>query len=168
MGGKLGLETYRPLLERLLALLQEQMGDDLLALCLYGSAARGQAEPTSDLDLLVVYRGDRLEAFDRFMQATRALEETPEWEALERRGILADPYPIFFSDERLATDTPWLLLDVQDHGIILYDRNGILARKLEQVRQRMKELGTTKHIMPDGSWYWDLKPDWKRGEIFEL
>lgn len=28
MRGKLGLETYRPLLKRLLALLQEQMGEE--------------------------------------------------------------------------------------------------------------------------------------------
>ena len=102
------------------------------------------------------------------MRASRALEKTPEWQALDRRGILGDPYPIFFSDERLATDTPWLLLDVQDHGAILYDPHEILARKLEALRQRMQELGATKHIVPDGSWYWDLKPDWKRGEIFEL
>jgi len=55
MMGELGLETSRPLLNRLLVLLQEQMGDGLLALCLYGSAARGQAEPTSDRDVLVIH-----------------------------------------------------------------------------------------------------------------
>jgi len=59
MMGKLGLETYRPLLNRLLALLQEQMGDHLLAVALYGSIARGQGKPASDIDLLIVVRGNR-------------------------------------------------------------------------------------------------------------
>ena len=63
---------------------------------------------------------------------------------------------------------PWLLLEVQDHGLILYDPQGVLANKLDAVRQRMRELGTKKVMMDDGSWYWDIKPDWKPGEVFEL
>ncbi len=62
----------------------------------------------------------------------------------------------------------WLLLEVQDHGIIPYDPQGVLANKLEAVRQRMRELGTKKVMMDDGCWYWDIKPDWKSGEVFEL
>ena len=68
----------------------------------------------------------------------------------------------------MAAETPWLLLEVQDHGLILYDPQGVLARKLDAVRQRMRELGTKKVMMDDGSWYWDIKPDWKPGEVFEL
>jgi len=29
-------------------------------------------------------------------------------------------------------------------------------------------LGSRKVILGNGSWYWDLKPDWKPGEVIEL
>ena len=68
----------------------------------------------------------------------------------------------------LRQETPWLFLEVQDHGLLLYDSEGFLAWKLEGVRQRIQELGSRKVMMPDGSWYWDVKPDWKAREAFEL
>ena len=115
----LGYEDIRPLLDRLLALLQARLGERLLAVALYGSLARGQARPTSDMDLLIVYRDDRMAVFDQFMEMLlRDLEHTPEWMELRHKGIKPDPYPVFFNQAELA-DTPWLLLDIQDHGIIL-------------------------------------------------
>jgi hypothetical protein len=54
-----------------------------------------------------------------------------------------------------------------DHGIIIYD-NGILKRRFESLRKRLSELGSKKVVLEDGSWYWDLKPDWKPGEVIEL
>ena len=170
MRGELGLETYRPLLNRLLALLQEQMGDRLLAVALYGSIARGQGEPTSDIDLLIVVRGDRLEMEERYDPALDALKETPEYKALVQPDAWIWPAisPFIIDEDYLRRETPWLFLEIQDHGIILYDREGFLAWKLDQVRQRMRELGSEKVMMPDGTWYWDLKPDLKPGEVFEL
>lgn len=51
---------------------------------------------------------------------------------------------------------------------MLHDPDGILARELEAIRQRLRELGSRRIELPDGSWYWDLKPDWRPGEIVEL
>lgn len=166
----LGPQDYRPLLNRLLVLLQEQMGERLLSVALYGSIARGRAEPTSDIDLLIVVRGDRLEMEERYDAAREALKETPEYKALVQPEAWIWPTfsPFVIDEDYLRRETPWLFLEIQDHGIILYDREGFLAWKLEQVRQRMRELGTKKVMMPDGSWYWDVKPDWKPGEVFEL
>ncbi len=163
-----GYEDIRPLLNRLLALLQARLGERLLAVALYGSLARGQARPTSDMDLLIVHCGDRMAVFDQFMDIVlHDLERTPEWMELKGRGIRPDPYPVFFTPAELA-DTPWLLLDVQDHGIILYDPQAILQRKFESLRRRLAELGSRKVVLEDGSWYWHLKPDWKPGEVIEL
>jgi predicted nucleotidyltransferase len=54
-------ETERRVVERLLASLERELGDDLLAVWLYGSRARGEADLTqtgpdtrSDVDLMVV------------------------------------------------------------------------------------------------------------------
>jgi len=44
---------YQLLLDRLLQLMHEQMGERLLAVCLYGSLARGQGQRGSDVDLFI-------------------------------------------------------------------------------------------------------------------
>lgn len=161
-------KDYQPLLDRLLKLMHEQMGERLLAVCLYGSLARGQARRGSDVDLFIVVQGEREETGRIWVAAHQALVATSEYEALVQRGIWPDLSPFIVTQAFLAAETPWLLLEVQDHGLILYDPQGVLADKLEEVRQRMRELGTKKVMMPDGSWYWDIKPDWKPGEVFEL
>jgi hypothetical protein len=38
---------------------------------------------------------------------------------------------------------------------------------LERVRSRLQQLGAQR-IHRGNAWYWDLKPDFKPGEIFEL
>jgi predicted nucleotidyltransferase len=54
-------EIERRVLTRLVAVLREELGDDLLALWLYGSRARGEADPDethydrrSDIDLIAI------------------------------------------------------------------------------------------------------------------
>ena len=75
--------------------------------------------------------------------------------------------PIFHTAAKLRTH-PWILLDIADHGRIFLDPEGVLARELEAVRVRLRELGSRRIERPDGSWYWDLKPDWRPGEVVEL
>lgn len=59
-------EVERRLVARIVAWLQEEAGDDLLAIWLYGSRARGEADPhetdpdrRSDIDMLVVVAAER-------------------------------------------------------------------------------------------------------------
>lgn len=54
-------DTERRVVERLVARLGEELGDDLLAVWLYGSRARGEADPTethhdrrSDIDMIAI------------------------------------------------------------------------------------------------------------------
>ena len=49
--------TREELLHRIKALLQEAYGDRLQGVILYGSEARGEAEPDSDIDFLAVLEG---------------------------------------------------------------------------------------------------------------
>jgi hypothetical protein len=75
--------------------------------------------------------------------------------------------PLYHTVEKLRTH-PWILLDIAHHGVILLDPEGVLARELEAIRQRLRELGSRRVVRPDGTWYWDLKPDWRPGEVIEL
>ncbi len=53
-------ERERELLDRLVAALQAEYGDDLDAVWLYGSRARGERpHDESDIDVLVITRGER-------------------------------------------------------------------------------------------------------------
>jgi predicted nucleotidyltransferase len=86
------------------------LGDNLMSLRLFGSKARGDAAPDSDLDVLVVVAGHRLEAEDAALDIAfdvnlahdvyisprvidRAVFEHPVWritpfvQALEREGV---------------------------------------------------------------------------------
>jgi predicted nucleotidyltransferase len=87
-------EPFRSALEAAATAWIVDLGDRLLSLVLFGSVARGQAHPRSDIDLLVVVAGFPRSLADR------------------RRPLLA--------------------------------------------------------ALPDGSWYWDLKPDFRFGEVVEL
>ena len=111
-------KDYQLLLDRLLKLMREQMDERLLAVCLYGSLARGQVHRGSDVDLFIVIQGEREETGKIWVAAHQALVATPEYEALVQQGIWPDLSPFIVTQAFLAAETPWLLLEVQDHGII--------------------------------------------------
>lgn len=158
---------WRALIERLVAEYRAALGDDLLAIVCFGSVARGQAGPESDLDLYVVTRGRVSVLLDERLTRVRRVREGPEYQALVREGYRPDLAPLYHTKAELKAH-PWILLDIAHHGIILHDPDGILGRELEAIRRRLRELGSRRIERPDGSWYWDLKPDWQPGEIVEL
>lgn len=163
----LGYKECKELLRRLILLLKGELGDELLAVALFGSVARGKAGKESDVDLLVVYEGKRVRIDKMFREIVLTLREGEEYKALQAEGFLPDVFPVFMDLSKLRRH-PWLLLDIADHGIILLDKGGILKKELKKIKKRLKELGSRKVVLEDGSWYWDLKPDWKPGEVIEL
>lgn len=64
-------ESERRAIERYASLLDDELGDDLRGLWLYGSRARGTAHPESDIDLLVIAEGGR----DRYGRIAGDLSE---------------------------------------------------------------------------------------------
>ncbi len=64
-------------------------------------------------------------------------------------------------------DTPSLLIEISHHGILLFDPKGVVAAKPEALRACLRELGSKRIELPDGKWYWDLKPDMRPGEIVD-
>jgi hypothetical protein len=61
-----------------------------------------------------------------------------------------------------------LYLDIVEDGIIIVDRGGLFAAVLAAMRGRMRALGSRRVYLPDGNWYWDLKPDFRFGEVVEI
>jgi predicted nucleotidyltransferase len=159
--------AWQALAERAATEYRKALGDDLLAVACFGSVARGEPGLDSDLDLYVVTRSRVSSLIDPRLERLRYFRETPEYQTLAREGYRPDPMPIFHTAEELTTH-PWILLDIADHGMILHDPDGVLNRELEKVRRRLLELGSKRIQRHDGSWYWDLKPDWRPGDLVEL
>lgn len=167
IGSSSVLEDLQPLLDLFIDMGRQRLGSDLVAVALFGSVARGNPRPESDIDLLTVHDGDRNRVHDALVEAALELRKTPQCARVRSQGLPSEPYPLLLSRGRLA-ETPWILLDVADHGIILFDPSAVLQLKLAALRARLRELGSRKVEMPDGSWYWELKPDLRPGEMFEL
>lgn len=152
-------EAEKMLAHKFVEALRERMGKRLLAVALFGSVARGQATAESDIDLLVVVDE----------QLSRALEECLS----VRRQV--EPYPLrrissIVTTTEMLRKNFLILLDILDHGISLYDPEGVLRDLLSRLKRRLEEWGSKKVQLPDGSWYWQLKPNRKLGETisFEL
>jgi hypothetical protein len=58
--------------------------------------------------------------------------------------------PILHTATELAVH-PWILLDISDHRVILYDPEGVLLREVEAVRSRLEELPDLRHLRVNGS-----------------
>lgn len=159
--------TLRQLAEQYAALLATTLGTRLVSVVLFGSVARGDASPTSDIDLLVV-AGDLPPghfARKRLLAAADS-EFEPALEAAAREGIDTRLARIVRTPQEAARTIP-LYLDLTEDAVLLCDRDGFFANVLERVRGSLRRLGA-RRIWQGKTWYWDLKPDFKPGDVIEI
>jgi hypothetical protein len=60
-----------------------------------------------------------------------------------------------------------IYFDMVEEANIVFDRDGFFRGVLQRVKKRLEELGAKK-VRVGRMWYWDLKPDYRPGEIFEI
>ncbi len=139
------------------------LGPRLVSMVLFGSVARGDARASSDIDLLVV-------ADDQPRSLTeRARPLYKIWERVRaERGLHAVEWNLVIKTPEEATYHSPLYLDIVEDGIALVDRQGFFQAILGAMRARMRALGSRRVYLPDGTWYWDLKPDYRFGEVVEI
>ena len=70
---------------------------------------------------------------------------------------------MFKTPAELGQSSP-LLLDMTEDARILHDRN---AGVLQRLKRRLDELGA-RRIWRGNAWIWDLRPDYRPGEVFDL
>ena len=156
------------MLDDLVTVLVGRHGDNLVSVVVFGSVGRGQARAGSDVDLLVVFRDLPRDRHERFLVFHEALLELRS-----RRGLLKaggchfDWTPIMLTAGEAAYHSP-IYLDMTQDARLLLDRGGFFAEVLARLRARIEELGSRRVRLADGSWYWDLKPGMKAGEVVEL
>lgn len=147
-------------LRRYVAVLERRFGADLVSVVVFGSRARGEAGPESDIDVLIVVRGLPRKRWDRYGGLSDLAREVSE----EFAYLVT---PILLTPEEAQEVKPYYLGMLSGHAIV-FDQGGVFAAVLERLRQRLAELGSRRHIDEDGYEYWDLKPDWKPGDVVRL
>jgi uncharacterized protein len=163
-----GLTPDHPFLGELVSALETVYAEDLTSVAIFGSVARRTARDDSDLDLFIVVAGlpagrrARLATFD---PVRKLLEKSLS--ALAGLGIETELMPILRTPDEIRIRTP-LMLDMTEDAFLLRDREGALASALSGLRARLRELGSKRIWDEEGGWYWDLKPDYRRGEIVEI
>jgi hypothetical protein len=129
-------EAIAPLLVVYLEEAREEWGERLVAAVVYGSYARGQATPSSDIDLLLVVEG-----LPHDWRLIHDLEE--EW---ARRGrawgkrwqvLLASPEDVNCSVEWAAP----LMLEIYEAHWIVFDPQGFFADRMRRMKRLMEERG---------------------------
>lgn len=141
-------------------LLGARFGGNLVSVVLFGSRARGETRPESDIDILVVVRGlppRRSERYRGLPDLARAVS-APFVQAVA---------PILVTPEEAERVKPYYLGMLSGHELV-YDPEGFFAGVLARLRRRLTELGSRRHVDKDGYEYWDLKPDWKPGDVVRL
>lgn len=159
----LGYKDYKETLTRFERSLIKKIGDNLISIILYGSVARGTAKEGSDIDLLIILN----EAPDAYYER---LDPVIDIE-IDLQKSLPGTVPIFSSlilSKNEAMENRNIFLDMIDGSVILYDKNDFFKNRLKELKNRLNELGSKKIILNDDTWYWQLKPDIKAGEILEL
>ena len=138
-------EPQTEALAPVLAALRDALGERLVAVVLFGSQARGDADDSSDWDLLLIATGLPTGTLKRYLALKGALP--PGWRG--RVALLAK------TPEEFEARLPALYLDIAHDGIILHDPAGYAARKLARVRQLRQEAGLVRR-----EWAGELIWDW--------
>jgi predicted nucleotidyltransferase len=160
-------ESFEAFLGEILHALREFYGDRLVSIAVFGSVARGTQRPDSDVDLLVVCHplpSGRMRRVEEFEEAEKKL--VPALARLKQQGISTSLSPVLKTPPEVERGG-LLYIDLVEDARLLYDPHDFLKGFLERLRARLKELGA-RRVRRGNAWYWDLKPDFKPGEIFEL
>jgi len=161
------LTSFEPLLGQLTALCRAHYRERLISLAVFGSVGRGTPRIDSDIDFLVVARDlpdGRLRRVAEFQPVEAQM--TSVLTKLSRSGLHTELSPVFKTPEEIQTGSP-LLLDMAEDALILYDRDDFLKQALQDLKSRLEKLGA-RRIWQGNAWYWDLKPDYHIGEIFQI
>ena len=162
-------KEYQTLLKDFIQILKERFKEDIISIVLFGSVARGNAKKESDIDLCIIINNLPKSRFQRNRLLSRPLADLREmhsYKELRIKGYFPDISPILYTPEEIQ-DTKPIFLDMVEDGEILLD-NGTFRDKLDDIKRRMSKLNSRKIVCEDGTWYWELKPGMKLGEVITL
>ncbi|MHB0887061.1 MAG: nucleotidyltransferase domain-containing protein [Bacillota bacterium] len=160
-------EEYELLVTRLGEATRATYGPRLVSIVLFGSTARGTPGPESDVDVLIVadpLPAGRLKRVAEFGDIESELDVILR--PMREKGLAVSLSPVFKTPEEVKAGSP-LFLDMTEDGRILFDRDCFMEVYLQNLRDRLRSLGA-RRVQYRGAWYWDLKPDYRPGDVIDL
>ena len=133
--------------------LREGLGEDLVAVVLFGSRARGETREGSDWDVLVIANNLPGRTLERAIWLKRMLPAAYRGEI----SLLAR------TPEEFMSSLPDLYLDIASDGVILYDTGGFMVERLRSLRSLIRRKGLRREREDrDLVWRWrgTPSPDW--------
>jgi uncharacterized protein len=122
-------------------------GKDLLGIVFFGSVARSEAFPDSDLDVLLVMDQGTPIRRDLYARWEEALSPFAE------RSFPRDVSPHFSHLPASPRQAGSLWLEIAIHGIVLWEREGRVSTALRDLRSHIAEGGVTRRVR-HGHPYW--------------
>ena len=159
--------TFESLARALVDAARRYYRERLVAVAVFGSVGRGTMRSDSDIDVLVIVDPlpvGRIPRIEEFAPVESAL--APLIEAARARGVDTRTSAVIRTPAELRAGTP-LMFDMTEDARILHDPQGVMTDALRDLKRRLDTLGA-RRIWRDGWWYWDLKPDYQPGEVFEV
>jgi len=146
---KPSVELVGDVAEQAVEALRTRLRDRLVAVVLYGSRARGEAEAWSDWDLLVIAEGLPAKWFDRHMLFSELLPAS-----------CAGVTVVAVTTKEFQARVTSLYLDIALDGEVLYDPQEYAARKLAELKRLMDRLGLYRERTEAGDyWRWKEQPE---------
>jgi len=137
-GSMSGLAEARLPIERAAAL----VGSDLVGVVAFGSWARGEAGPTSDVDLLIVIEARRA--------LTRSLYRQWDREPISWGGHPVEPHFVHLPN---ASEIGTIWAEASIDGVVLFERDLAISRRLAAVRRQIVAGKLVRRVI-HGQPYW--------------
>jgi predicted nucleotidyltransferase len=155
------------LVDKFVQMLRANWHENLVSIILYGSVARGDYRPDSDIDLLIVCERLPQSQLERRRQMTELVSKLDnEVAALWDKGYYHHFSTLIKTREEAYNVSP-IYLDLVEDAVILYDKDDFFHIILSDLGDRLQELGA-RRIYVGKKWYWDICPESKFGETVTL
>ncbi len=148
---------FAPCLMRALGEIFAQYGERLLSLALFGSCARREERKTSDIDLLAVADGLSERYSERLAELRRVVASCSrifgrQWQASGEHH----PLDIVVVSPEELRGNELFLLDLTHDAVLIRDKNGLLQKRLLELREKLERTGALRIETTSGR-YWDLR-----------
>ncbi len=129
---------------------------DLISFVIFGSLARKRFKKGSDIDILMIVK-ERKRFEDIYLKKYVKIRRS-DWPDVD----------VIIEEEKNLRENPLILLDMIENSIVLLDKNKTFERIIRDLKNKLKELGAKKVKLKRDLWYFDLKPDYKKGDRLEI
>lgn len=136
--------------EKIVNLYKEFLGDRLISIILFGSRARGDANPKSDYDLFIIAEELPLRPFQRLLYIRQPLKGQFD----EKLCIIAKT-PV-----EVLNNFPPLFLDLGVDGIVLFDRDDFFRNLQKRIKEIIAQAKLQRRKHGDEFyWVWENPPE---------